>query len=187
MILGYTLTTFPKSHKTLMHNQSNRDLWHNCKRNKRNQQTNKTPPKCEQKDLATDPVQLSKCNEAFILNNPKAEKASTTDEYCTNPVQISKYNDVSNLTNCEAENTNTTDDSCTDPVQTSEIETVESLLEALKEDKSPSTEQDKEEIITPFLHDDDIVDFEINEWLTVDSWGNTPATEEMVLVDFEDL
>ena len=41
MILGYTLTTFPKGHKTLMHNQSNRDLWHNCKRNKRNQrQTN---------------------------------------------------------------------------------------------------------------------------------------------------
>ena len=36
-ILGYTLTTFPKSRKTLMHNQSNRDLWHNCKRNKRNQ------------------------------------------------------------------------------------------------------------------------------------------------------
>ena len=40
-ILGYTLTTFPKSRKTLMHNQSNRDLWHNCKRNKRNQRTNK--------------------------------------------------------------------------------------------------------------------------------------------------
>ena len=39
MILGYTLTTFPKSHKTLMHNQSNRDLWHNCKRNKRETKT----------------------------------------------------------------------------------------------------------------------------------------------------
>ena len=38
-ILGYTLTTFPKSHKTLMHNQSNRDLWHNCKRNKRERTT----------------------------------------------------------------------------------------------------------------------------------------------------
>ena len=33
MILGYTLTTFPKSCKTLLHNQSNRNLWHNCKRN----------------------------------------------------------------------------------------------------------------------------------------------------------
>ena len=26
-ILGYTITTFPKNRKTLMHNQSNRDLW----------------------------------------------------------------------------------------------------------------------------------------------------------------
>ena len=34
-ILGYTLTIFPKSHKTLMHNHSNRNLWHNCKRNKK--------------------------------------------------------------------------------------------------------------------------------------------------------
>ena len=42
MILGYTLTTFPKSRKTLMHNQSNRDLWHNCKRNtKQTKQTKK--------------------------------------------------------------------------------------------------------------------------------------------------
>ena len=42
MILGYTLTTFPKSHKILMHNQSNRDLWHNCKRNtKQTKQTKK--------------------------------------------------------------------------------------------------------------------------------------------------
>ena len=52
-MLGYTLTTFPKSHKTLMHNQSNRDLWHNCKRNKRETMTQQTTaPKCEQKDLA---------------------------------------------------------------------------------------------------------------------------------------
>ena len=35
MILGYTLTTVPKSRKTLMHNQRNRDLWHNCKRNEK--------------------------------------------------------------------------------------------------------------------------------------------------------
>ena len=50
-ILGYTLTTFPKS---LMHNQSNRNLWHNCKRNNKTHKT--TPPNCEQKDLA--PVSL---------------------------------------------------------------------------------------------------------------------------------
>ena len=39
-ILGYTLTTFPKSHKTLMHNQSNRNLWHNCKRNTKQMKQN---------------------------------------------------------------------------------------------------------------------------------------------------
>ena len=33
MILGYTLTAFPKSCKTSLHNQSNRNLWHHCKRN----------------------------------------------------------------------------------------------------------------------------------------------------------
>ena len=33
-----------------MHNQRNRDLWHNCKRNKKHSKP--TPPKCEQKDLA---------------------------------------------------------------------------------------------------------------------------------------
>ena len=136
----------------------------------------------------TDPVEFSKHSMAFILNNPKVEKASTTDKSCTNPVEISKCNDASNPTNCEAENTNKTDDPCTDPVQTSEIETVdESLLETLKEEESPNIEQDKEKIITQFHHEDDIVDLEINEWLTVDSWGNTPATQDMIPVDFEDL
>ena len=56
-ILGYTLTTFPKSRKTLMHNQSNRNLWHNCKRNKKQTKT-KTPPNCEQKDLANTLLKL---------------------------------------------------------------------------------------------------------------------------------
>ena len=70
-----------------------------------------------------------------------------------------------------------------------DIETVvESLLEALKEDKALNTEQEKETIITQYhYHDDDVVELEINEWLTVDNWGNTPAIEEMILVNFEDL
>ena len=44
MILGYTLTTFPKSRKTLLHNQSNRNLWHNCKSSNKaeNNQNKKT-------------------------------------------------------------------------------------------------------------------------------------------------
>ena len=66
MILGYTLTTFPKSRKTLMHNQSNRDLWHNCKRNKRNNDT-QTPPKCEQKDLNW--LKISMCHSIYHVES----------------------------------------------------------------------------------------------------------------------
>ena len=59
---------------------------------------------------------------------------------------------------------------------------VNNLLEAL--DQDPST---KEEIIGYINQEDDIVDLEIDDWLTMDSWGNTPAVEEMVPVEFENL
>ena len=140
--------------------------------------------------------------EAFNVQNNKLIPSST-DVPCN--VQNSKVDGV-NLTNSEAEKTSTTNESCTDDQdeqvskensdsdqqdnakKEAEIETVvESLLEALKEDKSPNTEQDKKKIITQFHHDDDIVDLEINKWLTVDSWGNTPAIKEMIPVNFEDL
>ena len=69
-----------------------------------------------------------------------------------------------------------------------EIETVvESLLEALNEEEAPNTGQEKEKLITQYYHDNDIVKLEINEWLTIDSWDNTPTIEEMVPIDFEDL
>ena len=56
------------------------------------------------------------------------------------------------------------------------------LLEALDED--PST---KEEIIGYINQEDDVVDLEINDWLTMDSLGNTPAVEEMIPLEFENL
>ena len=59
---------------------------------------------------------------------------------------------------------------------------VNNLLEALDED--PST---KEEIIGYINQEDDVVDLEIDDWLTMDSWGNTPAVEEMILPEFENL
>ena len=120
-------------------------------------------------------VQNSESNDGLNLTNPEAEKTSMTGESCTDDQdeQMSKENLNSNQPN--------------NAKREAEIETVvESLLEALKEDKSPNTEQEKK-IITQFHHDDDIVQFEMNEWLTVDSWGNTPAIEEMILVDFEHL
>ena len=57
----------------------------------------------------------------------------------------------------------------------------------MKEDEAPNTEQEKEKILTQYHHNDDVVELEINEWLAVDSWGNTPAIEEMIPIDFEDL
>ena len=59
---------------------------------------------------------------------------------------------------------------------------VNNLLEAL--DEGPST---KEEIIGYINQEDNIVDLEIDDWLTMDSWGNTPAVEEMILIEFENL
>ena len=59
---------------------------------------------------------------------------------------------------------------------------VNNLLEALNENLST-----KEEIIGYINQEDDVVDLEIDDWLTMDSWGNTPAIEEMILIEFENL
>ena len=59
---------------------------------------------------------------------------------------------------------------------------VNNLLEALNE--NPST---KEEIMGYINQEDDVVDLEIDDWLTMDSWGNTPVVEEMILIEFENL
>ena len=48
-------------------------------------------------------------------------------------------------------------------------------------------EDKKEKIITQYHQDDEIVDLEIDDWLIVDHLGKTPALEEMIPVDFEDL
>ena len=59
---------------------------------------------------------------------------------------------------------------------------VNNLLEALDENLST-----KEEIMGYINQEDDIVDLEIDDWLTMDSWGNTPAVEEMIPIEFENL
>ena len=59
---------------------------------------------------------------------------------------------------------------------------VNNLLEAL--DENPST---KEEIMGYINQEDNVVDLEIDDWLTMDSWGNTPAVEEMILIEFGNL
>ena len=59
---------------------------------------------------------------------------------------------------------------------------VNNLLEALNE--NPST---KEEIMGYINQEDDVVDLEIDDWLTMDSWGNIPAIEAMITIEFENL
>ena len=44
-------------------------------------------------------------------------------------------------------------------------------------DQNPNT---KDEIMDYINKEDDVVDLEIDDWLTMDSWGNTPAVEEMI-------
>ena len=59
---------------------------------------------------------------------------------------------------------------------------VNNLLEALNEDQ-----RTKEEIIGYINQEDDMVDLEIDDWLTMDGWGNTPAIEDMIPPEFKNL
>ena len=46
-------------------------------------------------------------------------------------------------------------------------------------------EDEKNKIITQYYQEDEIVDLEIDDWLIMDQWGETPAGEEMILMNFE--
>ena len=48
-------------------------------------------------------------------------------------------------------------------------------------------EDEKNKIITQYYQDDEIVDLEIDDWLIMDKWGETPAIKEKILMSFEDL
>ena len=48
-------------------------------------------------------------------------------------------------------------------------------------------EDEKNKIITQYYQEDKIVDLEIDDWLIMDQWGETPAVEEMILMNFENL
>ena len=75
-----------------------------------------------------------------------------------------------------------------DPKNNAEIENVvENLLRAINKDQVQNMEDEKNKIITQYHQDDEIVDLEIDDWLIMDQWGKTPAIEEMIPVNFEDL
>ena len=65
---------------------------------------------------------------------------------------------------------------------------VHTLLEALNEDNALTSQEEKGRIISQYHQDDqDVVEIPINDWLTVDRSGNTPAIEAVIPIDFEDL
>ena len=75
-----------------------------------------------------------------------------------------------------------------DPKNNAEIgNVIKNLLRAINEDQAQKMEDEKNKIITQYFQDDEIVDLEIDDWLIMDQWGNTPALEEMILVNCEDL
>ena len=69
-----------------------------------------------------------------------------------------------------------------------EIENVvRNLLKAINANQDQNMEDKKNKIITQYYQDDEIVDLEIDDWLIMDQWGETPTIEEMILINFENL
>ena len=69
-----------------------------------------------------------------------------------------------------------------------EIENVvKNLLKAINADQDQNMEDEKNKIITQYYQEDEIVDLEIDDWLIMDQWGETPAVEEMIPINFENL
>ena len=61
---------------------------------------------------------------------------------------------------------------------------VKNLLKAINANQDQNMEYEKNKIIT---QDDKIVDLEIDDWLIMNQWGETPTIEEMILIDFDNL
>ena len=69
-----------------------------------------------------------------------------------------------------------------------EIENVdENLLKDINANQDQNMEDEKNKIITKYYQDDEIVDLEIDDWLIMDQWGETPAIEEMIPINFDNL
>ena len=97
--------------------------------------------------------------------------------------------------NTVADQINTTESTDEQEVKTAdpndaknEIEdVVENLLKAINADQDQNIEYKKNKIITQYYQDDEIVDLEIDDWLIMDQWEETPAIEEMIPINFENL
>ena len=162
-------------------------------------------------------IEVDLLNEIQTVNSPQIFTTEVLNEQTNKLIVTSEINpDIGPIIqlntalengpsppNTEAINTNKTAERCTDkqneekatenldsddPKKNAEIENVvKNFLKAINEDQSPNIEDEKEKIITQYHQDDEKVDLEIDDWLIADHWGKTPALEEMIPVDFEDL
>ena len=97
--------------------------------------------------------------------------------------------------NTVADQINTTESTDKQEVKTTdpndarnEIENVvENLLKAINADQDQNMEDEKNKIFTQYYQDDKIVDLEIDDWLIMDQWEETPTIEEMIPINFENL
>ena len=97
--------------------------------------------------------------------------------------------------NTVADQINTTESTGKQEVKTTdphdarnEIENViKNFLTAINANQDQNMEDEKNKIITQYYQDDEIVDLEIDDWLIMDQWRETPAIEEMIPINFENL
>ena len=64
---------------------------------------------------------------------------------------------------------------------------VKNLLKAINKDQASNMKEEKNNIVTQYYQDDETVYLQIDDWLIMDQWGKTPALEELIPVNFEDL
>ena len=129
-----------------------------------------------------------------ILHIPTIESTTeqtneliVTSEMASDIGAIIRLSTVADQTNT-TEHTDEQEVRTADPNEAKKIEdVVKNLLKAINANQDQNREYEKNKIIIQYYQDDKIVDLEIDDWLIMDQWGETPTIEEMILIDFENL
>ena len=119
--------------------------------------------------------------------NEQTNKLIVTSEMTPDIEPTIRLNTVADQINI-TESTGVQEEETADPNDAkNEIDVVKNLLKAINADQDQNMEYEKNKIITQYYQDDEIVDLEIDDWLIMDQWGETPAIEEMIPINFENL
>ena len=181
------------------------DLWDPVQKGEGNEKTyeyHETSLRSKKLTVEEDtPISLPERNAAIV------HTILDTDTEIVKPSEENYFNQIPNEINTEKnrnsqkdneditvsishELTTTTEDiAATEDLQSQKIDqVVNQLLEALNEDNTPTSLEEKQKIINQYHNcEEDLVDIEIDDWLTIDSWGNTPAIEIMIPTNFEEI